>query len=228
MGLFTSKIALGVLAGGFTLAGAGLLFNGSDTLKNASQFVQDAGNKITQYESNENSLLSKLTTLKTDANSKIDTANATIEQKKKDIASLQGQVDGLTTTKADLESQIGSLNKDIVDLKVSLKTSNDNQAETQAKLDAKTAEYNAKVAELNKANKSIADLTKLLTYAQQKAVEADKHVAQLELELKKANDEVAAHGKVVDEVKNQTKDDSPMSSDDVNAVDTTLTNVDSN
>jgi chromosome segregation ATPase len=198
----------------------------SETLQNASNFVKDAGNKITQYESNENSLL-QINLLKTDANSKIDTANATIEQKKKDIASLQGQVDNLTTTKADLESQIGSLNKDIADLKVSLKTSNDNQAETQAKLDAKTAEYNAKVAELNKANKSIADLTKLLTYAKDKAVEADKLVAQLELELKKANDEVAAHGKVVDEVKEQTKDDSPMSSDDVNAVDTTLTNVDS-
>jgi septal ring factor EnvC (AmiA/AmiB activator) len=44
-------------------------------------------------------------------------------------------VDNLTTTKASLESQIGSLNKDIADLKVSLKTSNDNQAETQAKLE---------------------------------------------------------------------------------------------
>jgi hypothetical protein len=64
MGLFTSKIAIGVLAGGFTLAGAGLLFNGSETLKNASNFVKDAGNKITQYESNENSLLSKLIYLK--------------------------------------------------------------------------------------------------------------------------------------------------------------------
>jgi hypothetical protein len=31
-----------------------------------------------------------------------------------------------------------------------------------------------KVAELNKANKSIAELTKLLTYAKDKAVEADK------------------------------------------------------
>jgi hypothetical protein len=40
MGLFTSKIAIGVLAGGFTLAGAGLLFNGSETLQNASNFVK--------------------------------------------------------------------------------------------------------------------------------------------------------------------------------------------
>lgn len=227
MGLFTSKIAIGVLTGGFTLAGAGLLFSGSETLQNASNFVKDAGNKITQYESNENSLLSKFNTLKTDASSKITTANATISDKKAEIANLTGQVNDLTSQKADLESQITTLGTQIAGLQSDLKTSNDDLASTQAALTEKTNQYNGKVAELNKANKTIVELTKLLTYAKDKAVEADKHVTQLELEMKKANEEVAAHGVIVDEVKEQTKDDSPMSSEEVDALDTAITDVDS-
>jgi chromosome segregation ATPase len=225
MGLFTSKIAIGVLAGGFTLAGAGLLFNGSQTLQDATNWAKDAGNKITQYESNESTLLSKLTNLKADANSKIDAANASITEKKTEIASLQGQVNNLNSNKTELERQISTLNTQIAGLQNDLKTSQDNQADTQAKLDAKTTEYNNKVAELNKANKSIADLTKLLVLAKDKAVEADKYVAQLEGELKKANDEVAAMGEEVNKVKEATKDDQPMTGDEVNAVDTTVTPV---
>jgi hypothetical protein len=48
------------------------------------------------------------------------------------------------------------------------------------------------------------------------------YVAQLEGELKKANDEVAAMGEEVDKVKEATKDDQPMTGDEVNAVDTTV------
>ena len=44
MAIFTSKIALGVLAGGITLGGAGLLFSGTDTLDRASAWTEDAGN----------------------------------------------------------------------------------------------------------------------------------------------------------------------------------------
>jgi chromosome segregation ATPase len=226
MGLFTSKIAIGVLAGGFTLGGAGLLFNGSETLQNASNFVKDAGAKITQYENNENSLLEKFNILKTNANSSIDTANETISGKKAEIASLQGQIDDLSSKKSELESQIESLNTQIASLQADLEKSNADLTTTKAALEEKTAQYNAKVAELDLANKTIADLTKLLAYAKDKAVEADKHVAQLEGELNKANTEVAAHGKVVDQVKTETESAQPLASGDVDDLDTDIADVD--
>jgi chromosome segregation ATPase len=227
MGLFTSKIAIGVLTGGFTLAGAGLLFSGSETLQNASLFVKDAGSKIIQYESNETNLLTKFNALKTDASSKITTANTTIADKKAEIDNLTGQVNDLSTQKADLESQIASLGSQIDSLKADLAKSNGDLETTKTALVEKTAQYDQKVADLKKANHTIAELTKLLTYAKDKAVEADKHVTQLEGELKKANDEVAAHGQVVDQVKEETKDDAPMASGDVDALDPTVPAVDS-
>lgn len=227
MGLFTSKIAIGVLAGGFTLAGAGLLFTGSETLQNASSFVQQAGNKITQFEVNENSLLDKIATLKSDANSKIEVANAKIAEKKVKIGELEGQISSLTSEKEALMAEVASLESEITGLQAELNTANANLASTQAALDEKTAQYDAKVAELNKANKTIAELNNLLVWAKNKAVEADKHVTELEGELQQANTEVATHGEVVEQVKTETEGAEPLTQEEVDAVETDTIDVDS-
>jgi peptidoglycan hydrolase CwlO-like protein len=239
MGLFTSKIITGVLAGGFTLGGAGLLFGGTQTLSDASQFVKDQGNKIVQYESNQNSLLNKIGTLKADASGKITTANNTIGDLHNQVATLNTQISTLTDQKAqlttqvsDLQGQIQTLQGQITDLQNQLATANKNNADLQKQLDAKTADYNAKVAELQtandnlaKANKQISNMQAALDYAQQKASEADKQVTQLEGEMDKANAAVKAHGQVVDQVKADTKNDQPLTNDQVNAVDTTTPDV---
>jgi chromosome segregation ATPase len=227
MGLFTSKIALGVLAGGFTLGGAGLLFTGSDTLQNASNFVKDAGNKIVQYQSNQDALLGKINTLKSDATSKINTANATITVKQSKINDLQGQITQLQTDKSALESQVSTLQGQIKDLQDQLTKANGDLDATKKSLADLTNQYNQKVAELNKANQTICNLQKELQDFKDKAVQADKFVAQLEGEVQKANTEVAAHGQVVDQVKEQTKDDKPMTSDQIDAIDTTTPDVNS-
>ena len=52
MGIFTSKIALGVLAGGITLGGAGVcMFTGTDTLDKASAYVTNSSERIIQFAS---------------------------------------------------------------------------------------------------------------------------------------------------------------------------------
>jgi hypothetical protein len=43
--------------------------------------------------------------------------------------------------------------------------------------------------------------------------------------MQKANDEVAAMGQEVEKVKEQTKDDQPLQSGDVDAIDTTVNDV---
>jgi chromosome segregation ATPase len=218
MGLFTSKIFAGVLAGGFTLAGAGLLFTGHNTLQDANAFVKDSSNKLVQFESNEGSLLSKLNLVKTDANSKIATANGVIADKKQELADL-------TAKKEALEGQITSLQSDITSLQGQLDSTKGDLDSTKKALSDKTAQYDAKVAELAKANATIKQGEQLLQYAYQKAQEGDKLVSQLEGELKKANDDVAETGKVVDQAKQDTKDSQPLTSDEVNAVDTTTSDV---
>jgi chromosome segregation ATPase len=239
MGLFTSKIINGVIAGGFTLGGAGLLWGGHDTLQNANQFVQDSGAKITQYASNEGSLLNKIGMIKADASGKITTANNTIADLHNQVATLNTQISTLTDEKAqltsqvsDLQTQVKTLQGQITDLQNQLATANNKNADLQKQLDAKTADYNAKVAELQtandnlaKANQKINDMQAALNYAQQKASEADKQVTQLEGEMNKANADATETGKVVDKVKADTQGDKPMTNDDLNKVDTSTPDV---
>lgn len=226
MGLFASKIGIGVLAGSFSLGAAGLLFSGSETLQNASNFVKDAGNRLVQFEDNENSLLNKISLVKTDANSKIDTANGIIAENKKAITDLKSQIDTLKTEKTALEEQVKNLQAEIATLQADLEKSNSDLASTRAALDEKTKQYDAKVVELNAANKKIKELNDLLHWAYTKSKEADKHVLELEGELQQANQEVDAHGKVVDETKAKTEGAQPVSKEEVDAIGTELNAVD--
>ncbi|WP_340371502.1 hypothetical protein [Peribacillus sp. FSL E2-0218] len=227
MGLFTSKIAAGVVLGSFTLAGAGLVFTGTGTLQQATDFVKEAGSKLTQFEGNEKILVSKINTLRDSANSKINEANSIITGKKAEINKLNENIKSMTSEKDNLTADIASLKQDITGLQANLKDSNTNLEATRTALNTKTNEYNSKVAELNATKEKIANYEGLLKYAEQKAEEADKLVAQLEKEIQKANAEVKAHGEAVNSVKEQTKDDQPLSQKELDALDTTLKDVNS-
>lgn len=232
MGIFTSKIAIGILAGGFTLAGAGLLFTGSDTLSNASTFVSNAGERLMQYDQNEDALKGKIGVIKTNANSKISTANVAISGLETDKATLSTEIVGLNTEIEGLNTDIAALKVEIEDLKVKLATEKTDHVATKKLLSDKTKEYNAKVAQLNitkglldVANKANAALIKTLAELTEQAVKADKLVAELEGEIQQANEEVAAHGAVVEAVKATTETAQPSTQAEIDAIDITLDEV---
>lgn len=216
MGLFTSKIALSVIAGGgITLGALGLTFGGTETLQKATSYVQDAGERLLQFKENEENLLNKFGALKADAGTKISNAKAEIKK-------LEGEKAALQTNVTSLQAEVDSLKIEISELKVSLQTEKDNHAATQAALDTKTNEYNTKVSELETANKKIADLNTAIKVAEEKMGEADVLVKQLEDEIKKANEEVDAHGKVVEQEKAETEDAEPITQEEIDALDTTV------
>jgi chromosome segregation ATPase len=218
MGLFTSKIFLGVIAGGFTLAGAGLVFTGHDTLQNANSYVQDASAKLVQFQSNQDSLVGKIGQLKTDSNTKITAANGTIAQDNQAISDL-------TAKKADLESQLAAIQTNITALQGQLASATGDLATTKKALDDETAKYNSTQDQLNKANATIQQDEEAAQDALAKSKQADGLVAQLEGEIQKANADVAQTGQVVDKAKQDTQNVKPMTNDEVGAVDTTTVNV---
>lgn len=215
MGLFSSKIAIGVLAGGFTLAGAGLLFNGTQTLQDASTYVQDAGNRLVQYEMNEGQLLEKIGLIKADGLNKLEDANST-------IADLEGKKEQLEVEIANLNNEVTELGHEVTNLQAELQSARIAHEDTKAQLQAKIEELNAKSKELSVAKKKINELEGLLVFAYNKAKEADGHIAQLEAEVLKANEEVEAHGEVVEEVKGQTEDAQPLTQEEIDAIDTEI------
>lgn len=252
MGFFASKVGAGILAGTLTvgtMGTAGLLFTGSDTLDNATTFVQEAGAKITGYEASENSLIGKITNLRDDANNKISTANAEIDSLEVNVADLESQktelegtVETLQGTVSTLEAQIADLSAEVSGLQASLQAEQEAHASTQASLDTKTAEYEAKVAELSakqaelegvqaqltSANETIVKLNHSINWAINKSKEADAIVVELEAQLDQANSEVQAHGDVVDTVKAETDASQPMTAEEIEAIDTSLEEVSPN
>lgn len=213
MGLFTSKIFVGVMAGTVTLGGLGLLFNGSETLEKASNFVRESTSNIVKYEDNENALVAKIGTIK-------ENAKASNQQKQEKIAQLETQKAELEATVEGLNSNITRLNGEIDALKVTLDSEKANHQATKDQLSAKVAELDTTKAELAKAKKEVANLTGLLQEALKKSKEGDKLVSELEGELQKANAEVEAHGDVVDENKEVVKDKAPMTQEEIDAIGT--------
>lgn len=225
MPVFSSVVFKGVIAGGFSLAAAGLIFTGAQDLQQASEYVKQTTAKITQYEVSENSLLEKIGVVKNDANEKITQANGVITSKKAQIEEQLAQINDLSGQKAQLESEIAGLRTDIDNLNASLTQANTDLDATRSALAEKTAAYDAKVEELRVANDRIAEYVRLAQIAYEKAQEADAHVTQLETEVQEANAEVAAHDAVVDQAKVDTADKDAMTNEELDAVDTTTEEV---
>jgi chromosome segregation ATPase len=225
MGVFSSKIIVGVIAGGFSLGGAGLLFTGGQQLEDASNFVNEAKGKIVQYEVSENSLLSKLGLVQTEANGKIQDANNVITSKNTQLAEQLQEINRLTDHADMLQGQVHELKGTIDDLRADLSTSNTNLEATRQQLTEKTAAYDAKVQELQRANDTINEYIRLAQIAYAKAQEADSHIVELEAEVQEANAAVDAHDVVVDQAQAETQDKAPMTTDELNNVDTSTEEV---
>ena len=63
-------------------------------------------------------------------------------------------------------------------------------------------------------------MNEILHEAYAKAKEADRHVAELEAEVQKANAQVEAHGNVVEETKTETENAQPVSPEVVDEIET--------
>lgn len=225
MPVFSSVIFKGVVVGGFSLAAAGLIFTGTQDLKDASEYVKKTTAKIVQYEISENSLLEKVGVVKAEADEKIGKANDVITSKNNEIEEQLAQINELNGKKTQLETEIAGLQSDITNLNASLTQANTDLDATRTALANKTAAYDAKVAELRRANDTIAEYVRLAQEAYAKAQEADRHVKQLESEVQKANAEVAAHDAVVDQAKVDTAGKDAMTNEELDAVDTTTEEV---
>ena len=214
MGLFSSKIIGAVAAGsGVTLLGLGLLFNGSETLEKATNYVNESGHKILQYEKNENDLIAKIGLIK-------ENAQADSQENRERIAQLESQKSQLEATVNGLNENIVRLTTEINELKATLNKEQTDHQGTKEQLAIKTAELDATQAELRKIKQDIADIAKRLQDALKKVKEGDRLVTELEGEVQKANAEVKAHGDVVDENKIKTKDAVPMTPEEIEAIGT--------
>ncbi|MTH54520.1 hypothetical protein GKZ89_14035 [Bacillus mangrovi] len=237
MAFFTSKVLAAILAGGTVSLGAlGLAYSGGVTLDGAEKTVQDLGQKIAKFDDNEQALVAKISEVKLAAETKLTEANTNISTLNNKVSNLNTQITTLSNDKAvltakvaELEEDVNSLSREIASLKETLKAEQGNHAKTQAALDAKTTEYNTKVAELNtangklnEANAKIASYEALAREAVERAKVADKKVTELEGEINKANADVAAHGAAVNEVKEDTAEDVPMTEADLADVDTSI------
>lgn len=222
MGYFSSKIGATLLVGTVSLGSLGLYFTGSETLQDATKYVKDAGNRLVQFENNEEALLNKIGTVKEDANIVIDGKNVSIKSLEGDVTRLQGTISDLEGQKGQLEKDIEGLSAQIVTLQSSLDKETADHEATQGQLDRVTADRDAKAKELKTAKDTIVKLNNLIVWAEGKAKEADKVVAELEGEVLKANAEVETHGEVVDEVEGQTVDSVPMTQEEIDAIDTTI------
>jgi len=137
--IFGSKIVAGVLAGStFTLGAAGLLWAGGGTIEGTKQVLVDTKDKIFNYEQNENALLSKLASLKKNADETIQKANGLISSKNAAIADLD-------TKNGDLTNANGELTKSKEELEAAKSTL---EADKEA-LTGKNGELQDKIVKLN-------------------------------------------------------------------------------
>lgn len=195
MGVLSTKVIAGVVAGTVTLGTVGVMFNGGGTVDTVKSQLVDMKNKIISYEASEIGLLNKIGLIKADATDKLTNANGKIVDAKTRINDLQAE-------KSLLETQINHLNDEVTGLKADLDTANNTiktkEAEIvrlqgeldgvntqlenlQAEYDALLADYNALVAEND-------NLKSEANRANEEIKEANDKVA----ELQKTSTEVSA------------------------------------
>ncbi len=206
-----SKIITSILGGLIVTVGSAYAFTEGDTLKKASQFVQDAQNKIVQYENNENQLVQLLDTIKMNANSKIGQANDIIANLEQHVMTLQSELTVLENEILQLETQL--LNEKV------------NHEETLRNLETLQSQYDTKVALLVQKEEE-------LMIANDRLAKADESMILLESEFEKANGEILEandacrkHGDVVAEAEAQTKNANPIPNEELQHYSTDLQKV---
>jgi chromosome segregation ATPase len=159
MAIFTSKIVAGVVAGGFTLVGAGLLWTGGDAIDSAKQTLGGLGEKITGYETSENALIGKINALKKAADEKIVAANGVISGKNGEIDKLGSDNTALKTTVDGLKKDIETNLAQLQEVRDQLSAKSGELEKSQGESAALKAELDAKIQSLKVAQDSINTLS---------------------------------------------------------------------
>lgn len=140
----------------------------SDNMEKLTNALELTKNKITQYESNEEYLVSKYGEIKANAEAEIAKANSIIEEKNMRIETLTIQISEKETKIADLEEQLKNNTSNIENLNAEIKKLQDEKVALEAQKaelekEIETLKQNANTeiekanAEIDKANQYIAD-----------------------------------------------------------------------
>ncbi|MQR94627.1 hypothetical protein [Fictibacillus phosphorivorans] len=187
MGVLSTKVIAGVVAGTVTLGAVGVAFTGGETVDNVKSQLIDMKNKIVSYEASEIGLLDKIGFIKADATDKLTEANGKIVDAKTKIKDLEAE-------KTLLQTQINHLNDEVTGLKADLDMANatiiTKEAEiarlqeelngVNADLDTLQAEYDALLADYNALVEENDDLKAEANRANAEVQEANDKVAELQ------------------------------------------------
>lgn len=133
----------------------------SDNMDKLTNALNLTKNKITQYESNEEYLISKYGEIKANAEAEIAKANSIIEEKNTQIEALTIKISEKETKIADLEEQLKNNTSNIENLNAEIKKLQDEKVALEAQKaelekEIETLKQNSN-AEIAKANQYIAD-----------------------------------------------------------------------
>ena len=133
----------------------------SDNMEKLTNSLELTKNKITQYESNEEYLVSKYGEIKANAEAEIAKANSIIEEKNTQIEALTIKISEKETKIADLEEQLKNNTSNIENLNAEIKKLQDEKVALEAQKDKlekeiETLKQNANT-EIAKANQYIAE-----------------------------------------------------------------------
>ena len=124
----------------------------SDNMEKLTNALNLTKNKITQYESNEEYLVSKYGEIKANAEAEIAKANSIIEEKNTQIEALTIKISEKETKIADLEEQLKNNTSNIENLNAEIKKLQDEKVA----LEAQKAELEGQIKTLQNANTEIA------------------------------------------------------------------------
>lgn len=144
MGLLSAQLAAGILATTVAVGAVGYSFTGAATIDDVKSQLGNFKDKIVQYEVAENSLLGKISLIKSDATTKLTDANGK-------IIGAKNEINDLKANKSLLEAKIQGLNSDILNLKADKET-------LESQLAAKVAEITLLEADLADAKENIKSL----------------------------------------------------------------------
>ena len=133
----------------------------SDNMEKLTNALELTKNKITQYESNEEYLVSKYGEIKANAEAEIAKANSIIDEKNTQIEALTIKISEKETKIADLEEQLKNNTSNIENLNAEIKKLQDEKVALEAQKaelekEIETLKQNSN-AEIAKANQYIAD-----------------------------------------------------------------------
>lgn len=197
-----AKLFTGIISSIVLSVGTAFAFNGTDTLLVASEFIEEAKNKIVQFETNENALVNKLGIVQNDANQRIRTANDVIANLESNVMQLQRDLQSLTQEITSLEKQ--------------LQKEKDDHNQTIQQLHTLQTDYSNKVNELEQVMKELDSANDYIVNTDQRIEELESMFNQAVSEIQKANAAVQTHGEIVREAQEATSDANPLNTEDIN------------